>query len=98
MLNQKLHDELEHNLNKIANKFVIYRNTVNAEIEFTFAAYLQSNYINTAKIRDFLVKSNYPKVEIYIQYITREFDEIKLLRFERKQKLLTLETISEETK
>lgn len=95
MLNQKLHDELTVNLNKYANQFII-RNlmTINAEIEFTFAAYLNYNYYQQKKIWDYRVKSNYPKVEIYIQYHNREFAEIKLIRFERKQKLSKIETIS----
>jgi len=92
---QLYHNEIESGINKILNNLiVVQKETINTEIEMVLSNYLKT-YHDHFKVYDWKVKSNYPKIEIYIMYMKGgEIDEIKPLRFERLRKLSNLEIIS----
>ena len=93
---QQYHNEIEKGINRILNTFtLVNKNTIDREIDAHLSEYLKG-YHQFRKIYDWKISSNYPKIEIYVQYMKAgEIHEIKPLRFERLQKLLKLETISE---
>ena len=94
--------ELKSDINQIANKIKLNSNKdmsdyemSDYEIKITISKYLTDKYVHQRKIYEYLVKSEYPNVEIYIrEYKGADIIYFTLLRFERIKKLKKLETLS----
>ena len=93
---QKIHNEISSGIDKILTKLVIEKSFKegNREIESHLSNYLKT-YHDHRQLYDWKVNSNYPKIEIYVQYMKGfEIHILKPLRFERKMKLSNLNKIS----
>jgi len=93
-IHQKIHNEISLGIDRILTKLVIEKSISNREIENHLSNYLKT-YHDHRQLYDWKVNSNYPKVEIYVQYMKGfEIHILKPLRFERKMKLSNLNKIS----
>jgi len=89
MTYRELRDEIIFETNKFVNKMSINKHPyIDVEIQSIIGDFLDKNYHHT--IRNWRVISEYPKLEIYIEFHAYGIEQIPLLKFERKNKLKKL--------
>lgn len=90
--------EIEKDVNDVVNKTTFYQfedgDIINYHIKAVIGTILEKYHYS--KIREYIVRSNYPEVQVLIKYNTLEIAEIKVLKFERLNKLHKLNLISKD--
>lgn len=96
MSNEDNRKEIENDINWVVNKTTFYHESddiINYQIKSVIGTILEKYHYNT--IREYIVVSHYPEVKVLIKYNgTLEIAEIKVLKFERLNKLHKLNSIS----
>lgn len=94
MSNDKILKDIEDDINSVVDKTIFYKNeNIDYHIKSIIGTILEKYH--HSKIREYIVVSNYPEVKVLIKYLTLEIAEVKVLKFERLNKLHKLNFISE---
>jgi len=93
MSNDEIRIKIENDINDVVNKTTFYKNdTINYHIKSVIGIIIEKYH--HSYIREYIVVSNYPEVKVLIKYLSLEIAEIKILKFERLNKLHKLNIIS----
>ena len=93
---QKIHNEIEKDINDVINKTVFYQSeNIDYQIRSIISMVLDSRTIGLESIYEYLVQSVYPNVKVLFRYEKGgEIDEIKVLKFDRLNKIKKINQIS----
>lgn len=93
MTKNEIIKEIEKDINDVVDKTTFYKNdNINFHIKSILITILEKYHYS--KIREYIVISEYPKVQVLIKHKDLEIAEIKVLKFERLNKLHRLNLIS----
>jgi len=94
MTNAEIREEIEKDVNDTIDKTTFYKcDDINYHIKSVIGIILEKYHLSA--IREYIVISNYPEVKVLMKYnSTLEIAEIKVLKFERLNKLHKLNLIS----
>ena len=84
---------IENDINDVVNKTTFYKgDSIDYHIKSVIGIILEKYHYSY--IREYIVVSHYPEVKVLIKYLNLEIAEIKILKFERLNKLHKLNIIS----
>lgn len=96
MTNDDIRLIIENDVNEVVNKTTFYKfeddDIINYHIRSVIGTILEKYHYSN--IREYIIRSNYPEVQVLIKYLTLEIAEIKVLKFERLNKLHKLNLLS----
>jgi hypothetical protein len=93
MTKNEIIKEIEKDINDVVDKTTFYKNdNIDFHIKSILITILEKYHYS--KIREYIVISEYPKVQVLIKHKDLEIAEIKVLKFERLNKLHRLNLIS----
>ncbi len=93
MTKNEIIKEIEKDINDVVDKTTFYKNdNIDFHIKSILITILEKYHYS--KIREYIVISEYPKVQVLIKHKDFEIAEIKVLKFERLNKLHRLNLIS----
>ncbi len=93
MTKNEIIKEIEKDINDVVDKTTFYKNdNIDFHIKSILITILEKYHYS--KIREYIVISEYPKVQVLIKHKDLQIAEIKVLKFERLNKLHRLNLIS----